>query len=230
MRVLMVEDEADLAMLVRGGLSREGFAVDIATTLGEAREAVATVRYDVVLLDLTLPDGDGLDLLRQWRRQQNPTPVVVVTARDSLDEKVAGLNVGADDYLGKPYAMAELVARVRAIMRRPAGALGNVLKAGNLRFDTGTSAVTVGEAGLPLPRRELALLEVLMRRVGQVVTRQAIENSLYGFDDIVDSNAMEASVSRLRKRLIVAEATATIHTVRGVGYMMTSEKPINDLR
>lgn len=230
MRVLMVEDEADLAILVRGGLAREGFAVDIAATLAEAREAVASVRYDVVLLDLTLPDGDGLDLLRQWRRQQNPTPVVVLTARDSLDEKVAGLNVGADDYLGKPYAVAELVARVRAIMRRPAGALGVVLKAGNLQFDTGTSAVTVGEAALPLPRRELALLEVLMRRVGQVVTRQAIENSLYGFDDIVDSNAMEASVSRLRKRLIVAEATATIHTVRGVGYMMTSEKPVDDLR
>lgn len=226
MRLLIVEDQSELADLVRTNLSREGFAVDIAGTVDEARAAVTAVRYDAVLLDLALPDGDGLNLLRDWRRANDSTPVIVTTARDALDERVAGLNVGADDYIGKPYAMAELLARLRAIMRRPNGALGMRLHAGNLEFDSTTSAVAVEGSALTLPRRELTLLELLMRRVGQVVTRRSIENGLYGFDDEVDSNAMEASVSRLRKRLVGAGASVAIHTIRGVGYMLTADKPV----
>ncbi len=230
MRLLLVEDEAELARLVRANLTREGFAVDVAPTIDEARSATTTARYDVILLDLSMPDGDGLDLLASWRRAGDTTPVIAVTARDAIDERVQGLNSGADDYLGKPYAQSELVARIRALLRRPNGALGMRLKAGNLEYDASTSAVSVSGDSLPLPRRELTLLELLMRRVGQVVTRQTIENGLYGFDDDVDSNAMEASVSRLRKRLVSAGATVNIHTVRGVGYMLTADKPATAVR
>ncbi|QQS12375.1 MAG: response regulator transcription factor [Rhodospirillales bacterium] len=225
MRLLLVEDEAELARLVRANLAREGFAVDIVRTLDEARAALSAARYDVILLDLTLPDGDGLDLLAELRRSGDSTPVIAVTARDAIDQRIHGLNLGADDYLGKPYAQAELVARIRALLRRPNGALGLRLTLGNLEFDASSSAVHVGEEALPLPRRELALLELLIRRSGQVVTRPLIENGLYGFDDDVDANAMEASVSRLRKRLLAAGASVTIHTVRGVGYMLTADKP-----
>lgn len=225
MRLLLVEDEAELARLVRANLAREGFAVDIVRTLDEARAALSAARYDVILLDLTLPDGDGLDLLADMRRGGDSTPVIAVTARDAIDQRIHGLNLGADDYLGKPYAQAELVARIRALLRRPNGALGLRLTVGNLEFDASSSAVHVGEEALPLPRRELALLELLIRRSGQVVTRPLIENGLYGFDDDVDANAMEASVSRLRKRLLAAGASVTIHTVRGVGYMLTADKP-----
>ncbi|HJQ60394.1 MAG TPA: response regulator transcription factor [Vineibacter sp.] len=224
MRLLLIEDEAELARLVRDNLAREGFAVDVAMGVEEARTATTAARYDVILLDLSLPDGDGLDLLAAWRRAGDSTPVIAVTARGTLDERVQGLNAGADDYLGKPYAQSELVARIRALLRRPNGALGLRLKAGNLEFDAASSAVSVGGESLPLPRRELTLLELLMRRVGQVVTRRTIENGLYGFDDDVDSNAMEANVSRLRKRLASAGATVNIHTVRGVGYMLTADK------
>lgn len=225
MRLLLVEDEPELARLVRANLAREGFAVDVAPTLEDARSAATAVRYDVVLLDLSMPDGDGLDLLASWRRTGVTTPVIAVTARDAIDQRVQGLNAGADDYLGKPFAQAELVARIRALLRRPNGALGMRLKAGNLEYDASSSAVSVAGESLPLPRRELTLLELLMRRVGQVVTRQTIENGLYGFDDDVESNAMEASVSRLRKRLATAGATVNIHTVRGVGYMLTADSP-----
>jgi DNA-binding response OmpR family regulator len=224
MRILIVEDELELGRLVQANLAREGFAADLAPTCEQARAAMSAARYDVALLDLTLPDGDGIELLREWRKAGVATPIVAVTARDAIDQRVHGLNMGADDYLTKPFAHAELVARIRAQMRRPNGALGVRLKAGNLEFDSGTMNVSVSGETLVIPRRELSLLELLMRRVGQVVTRQIIENGLYGFDDDVESNAMEASVSRLRKRLQAAGADVTVHTVRGVGYMLTAER------
>lgn len=222
MRLLLIEDETELARLVKANLGREGFAVDAVETIEDARAALGAARYDAILLDLGLPDGDGLTLLAEMRRAADATPTIAVTARDAIDDRVAGLNAGADDYLVKPFALSELLARLRAVLRRPNGALGLRLKAGNVAFDASTGNVWVAEQALVLPRRELAALELLMRRAGQVVARATLEDSVYGFDDDIESNAIEVTVSRLRKRLAAGGANAAIHTVRGVGYMLAA--------
>lgn len=220
MRLLIVEDEDDLSTVVQANLRREGYAADVAATGEDARAALATTRYDVVLLDLGLPDEDGLAVLRDLRAGGDATPVIALTARDSVGDRVRGLNGGADDYLTKPFAQEELVARIAAVLRRPGGALGNRLTLGALAFDTPTRTVTVGERDLVVPRRELAVLEALLRRAGKVVTREALDSAVYGFGEETESNALEAHVSRLRKRLSEAEAGVAIHVVRGVGYLI----------
>jgi len=221
MRLLVVEDEKDIAQLTRENLRRSGFTVDVAESLEDARAASAAVPYDLILLDLMLPDGDGVQLIRELRQRGANVPIIVVTARDAINDRVAGLNAGADDYLVKPYAMPELLARVRALMRRPGHALGARLMAGNVEFDAVGHTVLVGGAPLPLTRRELAVLEILMRRLDSVVTRDALDSAVYGFGEEIESNAIEAHVSRLRKRLSLAGADIVIHTVRGIGYMLS---------
>tara|TARA_R110002167_G_scaffold69313_1_gene195339 strand:+ start:964 stop:1653 length:690 start_codon:yes stop_codon:yes gene_type:complete len=220
-RLLLVEDEQRLSETVARGLARVGFAVDTVGTADEARAAVATSRYDVAVLDLGLPDEDGLSVLRDLRRDGDSTPVLILTARDGLDDRVEGLNAGADDYLLKPFAMTELVARLKALLRRPTGALGVVLEVGNIRFDTVHREVTIAEATVGLSRRELTLLENLMRRAGRVVPKDHLEDRIYGFDDEVSSNTLEVLVHRLRKKLQDSSASGLIHTVRGVGYLLS---------
>ena len=219
MRLLLVEDEAELAELVRTKLAGEGFAVDIASSSEEAQSALRTTNYDAVVLDLRLPDGDGLEVLREVRDSRSPTPVIVVTARDSVGDRVKGLNAGADDYMVKPFALEELVARIGAVLRRPGAALGMRLEIANLAFDTTTREVAVGGQPLVVPRRELAALELLMRRAGRVVTKDALENAVYSNGAETESNAIESHLSRLRKRLREAGAGVAILGVRGVGYM-----------
>ena len=219
MRLLLVEDEAELAELVRTKLAGEGFAVDIASSSEEAQSALRTTNYDAVVLDLRLPDGDGLEVLREVRDSRSPTPVIVVTARDSVGDRVKGLNAGADDYMVKPFALEELVARIGAVLRRPGAALGMRLEIANLAFDTTTREVAVGGQPLVVPRRELAALELLMRRAGRVVTKDALENAVYSNGEETESNAIESHLSRLRKRLREAGAGVAILGVRGVGYM-----------
>ena len=164
MRLLVVEDETRIAEIVRAALQRDGFAVDVVGLCDDAREALATTLYDAAILDLGLPDGDGLRLLKELRGKGNAVPVLVLTARDAVEHRVAGLDAGADDYLIKPFAMAELVARTKALLRRPGGALGVTLKAGNVILDTIGRDVLVADKGLALTRRETAILEHLMRR------------------------------------------------------------------
>lgn len=178
MRLLVVEDEIELAGLVRQKLAGEGFAVDVAEDVEDARAAMGTTIYDAIILDLRLPDGDGLDILRETRASRDTTPVIVVTARDSVSDRVQGLNSGADDYLVKPYALEELLARVGAVLRRPGAALGARLAVANLQFDTVTREVTVDGRPLVVPRRELSALEVLMRRAGRVVTKDTDRKSV----------------------------------------------------
>lgn len=220
MRILLVEDNDRLSELVSTGLRSGGFAVDAFGCLADAEAALQTVRYEAVVLDLGLPDGDGLDLLKAVRARGNSLPVLVLTAREGIDDRVRGLNAGADDYLLKPFAMEELVARIRALLRRPGHALGVVLTCGDLSMDTSSREVTVRAAALPMPRRETSALEQLLRRVGRVVPKRTIEEGLYGFEDDVSSNSVEVLVSRLRKRLQQAEAGVSIHTLRGLGYML----------
>ncbi|MDP1628529.1 response regulator transcription factor [Parvibaculum sp.] len=222
MRLLVIEDNRRLATLVAKGCRQEGFAVDICHDLDSARAALEAVRYDACILDLSLPDGDGLELLASLRRQGSELPVLVLTARDSLEDRVAGLNTGADDYLLKPFAMEELVARIRALLRRPGKALGRQLTAGNVELDTVAREVSIGGAPVVCPKRELDLLEILLRRQGRVVPKRAIEENLYAFGEEVSSNSIEVAVHRLRKRLADAHADVEVHTLRGIGYLLSA--------
>jgi len=224
MRLLVIEDEARIAELVKRQLERAGFVVDAVRLCADAREALSLTAYDAAILDLGLPDGDGLNLLAELRATRSLLPVLVLTARDAVEDRVCGLDAGADDYLVKPFAMAELVARTKALLRRPGGALGLTLEAGNIVFDTIGRDVRVAGTGLQLPRRECAVLEHLMRRLGRVVPKSVLEEKLYGIDDELESNAIPVHVHHLRRRLLDAGATAEIHTVRGVGYLLSDGK------
>ena len=224
MRLLIVEDELRIAEILSAALTRAGFAVDAVTECADARAALAVTAYDAAILDLGLPDGDGLGLLSELRSHGNQTPILVLTARDAVEDRVRGLDTGADDYLVKPFATVELIARTKALLRRPGGALGAVLKAGNITFDTIGRDVRVADAPVLLTRREGALLEHLMRRLGRVVPKAVLEEKLYGYDDELESNAIPVHVHHLRRKLIDAGASAEIHTVRGVGYLLTETK------
>ncbi|MBX3497025.1 MAG: response regulator transcription factor [Parvibaculum sp.] len=220
MRLLAIEDNRRLAALIAKGCRQAGFAVDSCHDLESGRAALETVNYDAVILDLALPDGDGLDLLARLRRAGSDLPVLILTARDRVEDRVAGLDVGADDYLLKPFAMEELVARLRALMRRPGQALGVRLVAGNVEFDTVAREVSIAGVPIAFTRRETDLLEILLRRQGRVVPKESIEEKLYAFGEEVSSNSVEVAVHRLRKHLVDAGATVEIHTLRGIGYLL----------
>lgn len=220
MRLLLIEDNARLAGLIRDGLRLQGFAIDWFETVYEAELAMKVADYDLLLLDLGLPDGDGLDLVRTVRRRKDATPILILTARGGLDDRVLGLDAGADDYLVKPFQIPELAARCRALLRRPGASLGSLLVAGNVVLDTVARSVDVAGLAVDATPREIDLLEVLLRRVGHVVAKPSLENTLYAMDAEVTPNALEATVSRLRKRMTLAEADVKIRTVHGVGYAL----------
>lgn len=225
MRVLVVEDNDELAKLIANGLADAGFSADHLGTAADARQALAATRYAAIVLDLGLPDADGLTLLREVRRRHDPVPVLVLTARAGVRDRVDGLRSGADDYLVKPFAFEELVARLEALLRRPHGMLGTSLSVANLSFDTvSRQAVVDGEPRL-LSARECAVLEILMRRKGHVVPKSLVEDQLFGLSGEVSSNAVEVYVHRLRKSLADVGARVRIHTVRGVGYMIAEDRP-----
>ena len=224
MRLLVIEDELRIAEILKSGLQRAGFAIDVVHRCADAREALAVTVYDAAILDLGLPDGDGLHLLAELRSARNGVPILVLTARDTIEDKVSGLDAGADDYLVKPFATVELIARAKALLRRPGGALGVKLQAGNVVLDTIGRDVRVGELSMQLPRRECTILEHLLRRQGRVVPKTVLEERVYGIDDELESNAVPVHVHHLRRKLQDAKATAEIHTVRGIGYLLTEIK------
>lgn len=221
MRILLVEDEPELGTALASRLANDGFIVDHFTTLRTAVEAVLGAEYRAVLLDRRLPDGDGLSLLPILRTRPSRPPVIVLSALDDIPDRVAGLEAGAEDYLIKPFAFEELVARLRVMLRR-SGSSDAVpcISVGRLEYDLGSRETKVAGRPLPLPRRELAILDALARRAGRVVMREHLQDQVYGFDDDISSNALEAHVSRLRKRLADAGAGVVLHGVRGVGYML----------
>lgn len=225
MRLLLIEDNDRLSSFVAAGLDKAGFSVDRVSCAADGFVALRGMRYDTVILDLGLPDADGLTVLTALRRDGDMTPVIVLTARDGVGDRVRGLNLGADDYLLKPFAMEELVARIRVLLRRPGGNLGLTLAQGNVTFDTMAREVRVSGQPLVLGRRELDALEVLMRRAGRVVSKAAIEDALYAFGDEVESNTIEVLVHRLRKRMQAAGADVLIQTLRGVGYFLAEKTP-----
>jgi DNA-binding response OmpR family regulator len=223
MRLLIVEDNKELARLLADGLRAAQFEADLVTTAADTRLVLMTTRYAAVVLDLGLPDENGLTLLRELRDRKDPTPVLILTARDGLHDRVGGLRAGADDYLVKPFAFEELVARLEALLRRPGQLLGNSLRLGNLTFDTEGRQTFVDDVPQVLSARELAVLELLLRRSGRVVPKSLVEDQIFGRSGNVASNAIEVYVHRLRKRLTECGAHVQIHTIKGVGYLIAGD-------
>ena len=224
MRLLVIEDEDRLSGILKSKLGEIGFTVDIAGSAEDAISALELINYDAAVLDLGLPDGDGLAVLTAARRAGKALPILILTARDAVEDRVAGLNAGADDYLTTPFAMTELVARIKALLRRPGGVLGMTLEAGNVRLDTVGRELTIGGMPVRLSRRELAIIEQMMRRFGRIVPKSVLEEKLYGIDEEPDSNPIPVHIHHLRRQLDAAGAHLMIHTIRGVGYILAETK------
>ena len=218
--ILLVEDDPAIASKMSAYLRQEGYAVEWAADKRQASAAADSRRFDLIILDLGLPQGDGLDLLKRWRGGDRSVPVIVVTARGGIEDRISGLDAGADDYIAKPFEMREFSARVRAVLRRPGGALGKILRFGNLELDTIRRVLRVAKRRDNAPRREIAILELLLRHAGSVVDRDTVMRAAYAHDEHATANALEANVSRLRQRLAQAGANVEIHTIRGVGYLL----------
>ncbi|MBZ5735050.1 response regulator transcription factor [Nocardioides sp. TRM66260-LWL] len=223
MRVLLVEDEARLATALRRGLEAEGHAVDVAVDGPEALWHAEEHRYDVIVLDVMLPGLDGLEVCRRLRAREDWTPVLMLTARDARPDMIAGLDVGADDYVTKPFAFDVLLARLRSLARRQVAERPTVLTCGDLALDPATREVRRGEAVIETTSREFALLEVLLRNQGVVVGKQQVLQAVWGFDFDGDPNVVEVYVGRLRRKVDRPFGRASIETVRGTGYRLRAD-------
>ncbi len=220
-RILLVEDDVLLAREIVRALERDNWPIDHVGSLAEAFEAIIQCPYRAVLLDRRLPDGDGIGLIPAAKSRPSPPSIIFLTARDDLADRVEGLDAGADDYLVKPFALEELLARLRAACRRPGQATRpRPIELARLCYDPATREVLVGKRPIVVPRRELALLQLLVQRAGRVVQRGHLESELYGLDVEVSANALDALVSRLRRRLDDEDAGVEIRLVRGVGYLL----------
>lgn len=216
MRLLLVEDDPMIGESIRTGLRDDGFAVDWAREARQAEAALGSEPYALLLLDLGLPDKSGLDLLRDLRRRVDPLPVLIMTARDAISDRVQGLDMGADDYLVKPFDLDELAARIRALLRRHAGRAEPLLVHGDLVVNPATREVLHQGRPVSLSAREFAVLRVLLERPGAILSRAQIEEQIYGWHEEVDSNVLEVHIHHLRRKL----GAAAILNVRGLGYMM----------
>lgn len=214
MRVLVVEDDEILRDGLFSGLQLEGMTVDAVENCEDARAALCSGDHEAVVLDIALPDGSGLDLLREWRRQGLAVPILVLTARDFVEDRVEGLDRGADDYLGKPFDLIELAARLRALRRRASGRAAARIRVGALEIDPALRRVTIEGEEVVLSRREFAVLQVLAENPGHVISRSRIEDRIYGWQEEVGSNAVEVHIHNLRAKL----GPGAVETVRGVGY------------
>ena len=220
MRVLVVEDEKKTASFIRKALQSEGYAVDVLHDGAEALAAVGNTPFDVVVLDVMLPGRDGLSVVRQMRERKIAMPVLMLTARGEVSEKVEGLNAGADDYLPKPFALEELVARVRALGRRHSDTKSLTLRVGDLTLDTVTRKVKRGEMPIDLAPREYLLLEFLMRSAGRICGRMAIVEKVWDYDFDPGTNLVDVYIMRLREKIDASFDLKLLHTVRGVGYVL----------
>jgi two-component system OmpR family response regulator len=216
MRILLIEDDAILGAAVRDQIDTDGHSVDWVTRLGDAKEHVDSAAYDLILLDLMLPDGRGIGFLRELRARGDVTPVIILTALDQISERIAGLNAGADDYMVKPFDLSELSARLNAVARRYSGNPNPLIQIGDLQVDLAARSVIRAGKSIALTAREWVLLEAFIQRPGRVMSKAQLEERLYSFGSEVESNTIEVHVSRLRKKL----GRAIIETVRGLGYRL----------
>lgn len=219
MKVLVVEDERKLGQFIRNGLEEAAYSVTLASDCRSARDALAESDFDLIILDLGLPDGSGLDLLREWRGLKFTNQILVLSARGSVDDKIKGLNLGADDYLGKPFSFDELLARVRSLTRRQTRQRSTVLQHGPIRMDLVSRDVTVDGKPVYLTQREYALLEILLQNNGRVLTRTQIAEKIWDCHFDMETNLIDVYVRRLRAKL-GGDASPMITTVRGVGYSL----------
>lgn len=216
MRILLIEDDHGIGDAVRAQIAADGHTPDWVRTIADAQACRETVTYDLILLDLMLPDGSGIAFLRALRRSGASTPVIILTARDRITERIDGLNAGADDYLVKPFDLAELAARIGAVARRYAGNPNPLIQLGPLTIDLASRSITGPEGEIGLSQREWVIFEALLQRPGMVVSKATLEERLYSFDAEVESNTIEVYVSRLRRKL----GRASIETLRGLGYRL----------
>jgi len=215
MRLLLVEDDELLGDAVKAGLTQYSYIVDWLKDGEAARAAIRTESFELVILDLGLPKLSGLTLLQHLRAEGNNTPVIILTARESIEDRIKGLDAGADDYLVKPFDLSELSARIRALTRRTQGRIDSILQYRNIKLDPAAHTVTMDEVPLNISRREFALLQKLLENSGRVLSREQLMQSIYGWEDDVESNALEVHIHNLRKKF----NTNFIRTIRGIGYM-----------
>lgn len=220
MRLFLVEDNPRLQSLLSDALNGAGFGVDVARTVAEFEAGASTSKYDLIIVDLGLPDGDGLTAIKKFRTQGFATPILVITARGTIDERVTGLDAGADDYMTKPFNNAEFLARVRALLRRPSDVIGPLIQLGNTTINTANLEVICNNKQVDLRLSERRLLHLLMRRPGALVPKLALETSLSELGRDISANAIEALVSRTRRSLSDAGSDIQIETVRGIGYTL----------
>ncbi|MGJ4905434.1 response regulator [Bradyrhizobium sp. HKCCYLS2058] len=216
MRILLIEDDTILGAAVRDQIVSDGHSVDWVTRLDAAREYLGTAAYDLLLLDLMLPDGRGIGLLRDRRAKGDVTPVIILTALDQLSDRIEGLNAGADDYMIKPFDLSELTARLNAVARRYAGNPNPLIRIGDIQIDLAARSIARAGKNIALTAREWVLLETFLQRPRQVLSKSLLEERLYSFGEEIESNTIEVHVSRLRKKL----GHAVIETVRGLGYRL----------
>lgn len=223
MRILIAEDQKDLNRIINKRLSAEGFIVDSCFDGEEISDFTASSSYDCIVMDIMMPKKDGLTVLREMRQSKDFTPVLLLTAKDTVQDKVSGLDMGADDYLVKPFAFEELIARIRAVTRKASGNRSNTFQIADLTLDTASRSVTRGNKRIDLSAKEFALLEYMVRNKGIVLTREMIENSLWNYDYAGGTNAVDVYIRYLRKKVDEDWDTKLIHTVRGAGYVLKED-------
>ena len=220
MRLLLVEDDVDVARFIRKGLMEQSYAVDVAVDGEAALEMAAINAYDAIILDVLIPPPDGMEVCRTLRADGAQVPVLMLTARDTVEDKVTGLDAGADDYLAKPFEFRELLARIRALLRRGGQTMSAIFSVGELEIDSGSHRVTIHGQSLLLTTKEYSVLEYLARNAGRIVTREEIAEHVWGQEYDPFSNLIEAYINRLRRHIEKLSTTRFIHTVRGSGYML----------
>jgi len=220
MRVLLAEDDTLLGEGLYTGLKQDGYAVDWVRNGSEAEAALEVEHFDIAILDLGLPKQDGLQVLQKLRSRGNPIPVLILTARDSLDDRIKGLDIGADDYMTKPFDLEELNARMRALLRRSTGRAAPKLILGNITLDPAAHEISLKDQPIDLPPKEFSVLQTLMENAGRVISKTRLQETLYSWEQDVASNTLEVHIHHLRKKL----GSGLIRTIRGVGYMIEKEK------
>lgn len=220
MKILIVEDQRRLGQFLKKGLSEQAYTATWVQTCAAARDALCETHYDTIILDLGLPDGDGLELLREWRRGGFNEPVLILSARDSVQDRIKGLDLGADDYLAKPFSLEELLARVRSLLRRQSSAKDTVLEHRGLRMDLLGRTVTLNSAPIDLTSREFALLEVFLHNPGRILPRTLISEKIWESHYDVDTNLLDVYMSKLRSKIELDPAQPRFKTMRGVGYQL----------
>ena len=226
MKLLLIEDDASLREIMQRALKSEGYIVESAGTYFEACDKIAGYSYDCIMLDIMLPDGNGLQLLEQIKKSGNDARVIIISARDSLDDKITGLDLGADDYLAKPFYMAELSARIKSVMRRGSGAVSNTMTAGNITLDMGSRRISIDGKDVPLLKKEFDILLYFMQRAGHIVDKAVLAEAVWGDHiDMVDNfQFVYAQIKNLRKKLSEAGASINIKAVYGFGYKFTDNE------